>query len=91
MYTYRKGPVHMCTISGVESASSVQIKFTYMIGFNDYRNRGITSTEDIWCNSSLGSYMKISPPQYKFPSLIELYYNSNIKLMSYTLILLPYI
>ena len=51
--------------SDVEYITSVQIQFMYVIGFSEYRNRGLMATEERVLNSSLGSYMVTSPPQDK--------------------------
>ena len=44
--TYGKVIVQILTTSYVESIPSVQIQFTHVIGFSDYRNRGLTDTEE---------------------------------------------
>ena len=75
-------PYTIYTTSDVESVPSVQIQFTYRVLLINYRNGGLMATEEIWCTSSLGSYMVNSPPHDQLilssinTSLLYLYYNS---------------
>ena len=44
MCVYGKGTIQIQTTSDVESDPSLQIQFTYMIGFSNYINRLLTIT-----------------------------------------------
>ena len=49
MCTYGKVPVHTHTTSDIEFFTSVQVQLMYVIGFINYRDIGLTDTEERGC------------------------------------------
>ena len=84
-------------MSDVESVTSMNIQFMYVIGFSGDMNRGPMSTGERVCTIRLGIYMGNSPPQDQLilrrinTSLLELDYNSKLNINISILRLLYYL